>query len=151
MTTFQEEIKSKFTSEQQKAMLNLIYTGNWLQNQHGRMLEPFGISPQQYNVLRILNGAGKPMQMNEVKCRMLDKTPNLTRLTEKLAEKKLITRTRDELDRRVFFLEITKEGQHLLSLVNSSWHPADQVVKIWSSDEALLLNQLLDKLRNFYD
>jgi MarR family transcriptional regulator, 2-MHQ and catechol-resistance regulon repressor len=148
MATIEKEIRSKFTSEQQKAMLNVIFTGNWLVHRHGNFLKPFGISPQQYNMLRILRGKGEKMPMNDLKSRMLDKTPNVTRLSDKLEEKKLISRKRCEEDRRVIYLEITAKGLAYLKDMDEKWAMMPIPENNLSVEEAQNLNTLLDKIRD---
>jgi len=66
MARIEEELLSKFESEQQKAMLNVLFTANWLRSRQTAVYKPFGISPQQYNILRILRGAKGRMNMNSV-------------------------------------------------------------------------------------
>lgn len=145
MGDFAEEINSKFTSEKVKALLNIKYTASWLDQIGSELLKPFNISEQQYNILRILRGAAKEITVTEVKERMIQKSPNTTRLMDKLCEKKLIDRTRCENDRRVVYVKISKKGLNLLERINMS--DFDMVMNRWSEEEAELLNQLLDKIR----
>ena len=145
MGDFAKEINSKFTSEKVKALLNIKYTASWLDQIGSELLKPFNISEQQYNILRILRGAAKEITVTEVKERMIQKSPNTTRLMDKLCEKKLIDRTRCENDRRVVYAKISKKGLNLLDRINMS--DFDMVMNRWSEEEAKLLNQLLDKIR----
>jgi len=149
MPPFDQEIKSsKFTSEQQKAMLNIIFTGNWLLHLHAGYLKSFDLSPQQYNILRILRGQAAPMTMNQIKCRMLDKTPNMTRLADKLMKKELLDRIRCNKDRRVVFLEINNSGLELLDKIDIQWSNQYRPEFKLSDEEAFIVNQLLDKMRS---
>jgi DNA-binding MarR family transcriptional regulator len=112
-------------------------------------LRPFDLSPQQYNVLRILRGAkGKQMCMYEVLERMLDRSPNATRLTEKLIAKGLVERERSTEDRREVHLRITPKGRDLVSQVERQCD-ADffAVARKLTEAEAAALNLGLDKLR----
>ena len=145
MGDFAEEINSKFNSEKVKALLNIKYTASWLDQIGSELLKPFNISEQQYNILRILRGAAKEITVTDVKERMIQKSPNTTRLMDKLCEKKLIDRTRCENDRRVVYAKISKKGLNLLDRINMS--DFDMVMNRWSEEEAELLNQLLDKIR----
>jgi MarR family 2-MHQ and catechol resistance regulon transcriptional repressor len=149
MASFEEEIKSSnFQSQQQKAMLNTVFTGSWFLNQHAAFLKTFGISPQQYNVLRILRGFGKKMPMTEIKHRMLDKTPNLTRLSDRLKQKGLVDRTRSDDDRRVVYLKLSESGYTFLAGIDEKWEKEDHPEFKLSVDEAKILNELLDKFRS---
>jgi|TARA_R110002012_G_scaffold309728_2_gene516940 MarR family 2-MHQ and catechol resistance regulon transcriptional repressor len=145
MGDFAKEINSKFESEQQKAMLNLMFTANWMSGIQNDFFKTFDLSPQQYNILRILRGAKEPLKVQTIKSRMIDRSPNVTRLTDKLIDKALIERLNCETDRRVVHIQITKKGLELLNDIPSGRHKlfTDQL----SSSEAEKLNELLDKIR----
>lgn len=146
MGDFGKEIDSVFANERVKAMLNIKYTASWLDQIGMKILKPHNISEQQYNILRILRGAGKSISVNDVKKRMIQKSPNSTRLMDKLCEKKYIERSRCENDRRVVFVKITTKGLKLLDTIKMD--EFDQVMKKLTESEAKLLNELLDKSRN---
>lgn len=140
-----KEINSKFPNEKVKALLNIKYTASWLDQIGNEILKPYKISEQQYNILRILRGAGKAITVNEVKERMIQKSPNATRLMDKLFDKQLIERTRCENDRRVVYIKIKKKGDELLEKINMK--EFDNVLKVLTEQEAKTLNTLLDKIR----
>jgi len=140
-----KEINSKFSNERVKALLNIKYTASWLDQIGNEILKPYKISEQQYNILRILRGAGKAITVNEVKERMIQKSPNATRLMDKLFDKQLIERTRCENDRRVVYIKIKKKGDELLEKINIK--EFDDVLKVLTEQEAKTLNTLLDKIR----
>jgi MarR family 2-MHQ and catechol resistance regulon transcriptional repressor len=140
-----KEINSTFPNQKVKALLNIKYTAGWLDQIATEMLKPHNISEQQYNILRILRGASKEITVTEVKERMIQKSPNSTRLMDKLCDKKLIERSRCESDRRVVFVKISKKGLHLLERINmADFH---SYMDRLTDEEAKLLNKLLDKLR----
>jgi len=140
-----KEINSKFPNEKVKALLNIKYTASWLDQIGNEILKPYKISEQQYNILRILRGAGKAITVNEVKERMIQKSPNATRLMDKLFDKQLIERMRCENDRRVVYIKIKKKGDELLEKINMK--KFDDVLKVLTEQEAKTLNTLLDKIR----
>jgi len=140
-----KEINSKFPNEKVKAMLNIKFTASWLDQIGNRLLKPHNISEQQYNILRILRGASKEIMVAEVKERMIQKSPNTTRLMDKLCEKKLIERSRCENDRRVVFVKISKKGLDLVEKINLS--EFDTYLNRLTEDDAKMLNELLDKIR----
>lgn len=145
MGDFAKEINSKFSDERVKAMLNVLYTANWISSIQNEAFKPLGISPQQYNILRILRGAGEPLKVQTIKERMIERAPNATRMMDKLCAKDLIRRFNCENDRRVVYVEITQEG---LDLVKQS--QIDQDTSLWdrlTEKEAKELNTLLDKMR----
>lgn len=139
------EINSKFPNQRVKALINIKYTASWLDQIGTELLKPFNISEQQYNILRILRGAGKEVSVKEVKDRMIQKSPNSTRLMDKLCEKKLMERRRCESDRRVVFVRISKKGLDLLEQIDLS--DFDIYLNRLSEKEARTLNELLDKIR----
>ena len=145
MGDFAKEINSSQTSPKVKALLNIKYTASWLDHIGNELLKPYKISEQQYNILRILRGAESEITVTEVKERMIQKSPNTTRLMDKLCEKKLIDRNRCESDRRVVFVKINKKGLDLLENINMS--EFDKHTNRLTEKEAKLLNQLLDRLR----
>ena len=114
MGDISKDINSTFPNKKIKAMLNIIYTANWISSKQNTFFKPFGISPQQFNILRILRGAGEPIKVQTIKERMLERAPNATRLMDKLCEKQLINRLPCPEDRRVVHIEITKKGLLLL-------------------------------------
>lgn len=140
-----KEINSKFENERTKALINIKYTANFLDNIGNEILKPFYISEQQYNILRILRGAKKAITVNSVKERMIQKSPNSTRLMDKLCDKKLIDRMRCENDRRVVYVKITERGLKLLNRI--SLNLLNEKMNSLTEKEAQLLNNLLDKIR----
>ncbi|MGB2225774.1 MAG: MarR family winged helix-turn-helix transcriptional regulator [Polaribacter sp.] len=146
MGDISKDIKSRFKSNRLKAFINLKYTANWLSSMENEYFKPFGISPQQYNILRILRGAGQKMKVQIVKERMVERAPNATRLMDKLCEKDLISRKRCEEDRRVVYVEITKDGLQLLTDIDNAPERLNLVDNL-SDEEAVQLSNLLDKIR----
>jgi len=145
MGDLSKDISSSFPNEHVKALINIKYTANYLDQIGAAMLKPFGISEPQYNILRILRGAGEAITVNQVKERMVQKSPNATRLMDKLCEKKLMRRRRCESDRRVVYVEITTKGLNMLESIQ--FDDFDQHMNRLSRDDAKRLNALLDKIR----
>jgi DNA-binding MarR family transcriptional regulator len=145
MGDFAKDIQSTFKNEWIKAALNIKYTANYLSNLSEKFFEPYGISSQQYNVLRILRGTKQPITVSEIKSRMVEKTPNTTRLMDKLCAKELIKRLRSESDRRTVYSEITEQGLALLSEIDKKEH--DIGLESITPLEAKELNRILDKIR----
>lgn len=147
-----EDLKqTKFPSEASKAVVNAIYTGNWIVQQQQELLKPFGLTVQQYNVLRILRGQqGTPMTVLAITKRMLDKMSNASRLVDKLLEKKLVLRRECPKDRRAVDILILPSGLDLLTQV-------DQVQNDWGKHFDILgvkkleeMNQILDEFRTVF-
>lgn len=140
----------EFKSEYQKLFLNLVFTSNWLQHMDIERLRPYGLSPQQFNILRILRGAGgQKMSMGQVLSRMLDRSPNATRLTDKLIAKGLVERERCQEDRRVVHLRISAKGEELLESMEEETDRLFSIVgKKLTQAEARAVNRALDKIRS---
>lgn len=140
----------KFVNERHKAMINVKYTANWMGQHINNKLKPYKISIQQFNVLRILRGARGALSVNDVRDRMVEKSPNLTRLMDKLIEKKYIKRFRCEDDRRVVYVEILQNGLDVLSELekNNIVDPMPSFMENITEEEAKLINEYLDRLRD---
>jgi DNA-binding MarR family transcriptional regulator len=145
MGDISKDINSKFPNEKIKALINIKYTANWLDGIGNELLKPFKISVQQYNILRILKGAKEAITVNTVKDRMIQKSPNSTRLMDKLCDKNLIERMRCENDRRVVYVKITAKGLELLDNINTT--EFDNQMNSITEKEAKILNTILDKIR----
>ncbi|MEM5538310.1 MULTISPECIES: MarR family winged helix-turn-helix transcriptional regulator [unclassified Olleya] len=146
MGDFAKDINSKFENNRIKAMLNILYTANYITSYQNDFFKTYGLSPQQYNILRILRGAKEPIKVQTIKERMVERAPNLTRLTDKLCDKKLISRIAFPEDRRVVLIEITKSGLDLLDKIKPN-NPSHNLIDKLTEDEAGLLSDLLDKMR----
>jgi DNA-binding MarR family transcriptional regulator len=145
MGDLSKDINSKFDNNRVKALLNIIYTANWITSHQNEFFKSFGISPQQYNILRILKGADKPLNVQTIKDRMLERSPNATRLMDKLCAKKYIERCSSEHDRRVVKIVITKEGKTFLDSIPNNFN--SELLKNLNENEAEQLSHLLDKMR----
>jgi DNA-binding MarR family transcriptional regulator len=145
----EEEIKQvKFKSPHQKAVLNLLFTANWIQNKQRELFEPFGITGQQYNMLRILRGQqAKPIPAVEIKSRMLDKNSDVSRLLDRLIGKKLVKKNQCPNDKRATDISITETGLELLKNLDLAINNLDSHFLDLSKEEAKLLSELLDKAR----
>jgi len=145
MGDLSKDINSKFDNYKVKALLNIIYTSNWISSCQNEFFKDYGISPQQYNILRILNGAEAPLKVQTIKERMLERSPNATRLMDKLCAKNHIERIPSAEDRRVVKIAITQEGKTLLESIPKDFNM--DLLKNLSESEAEQLSLLLDKMR----
>lgn len=145
----EKEIQTKaFADQRQKLGLNILFTAGWLQGLVMRDLKPFGISPQQFNVLRILRGQyPTAVAAHSIACRMIDKSSNVSRLIEKLRVKNLVTRQENPKDRRSVHVGITDQGLQVLEKIEPlqlAWHPNENQI---SDADAALVNRILDNWR----
>jgi DNA-binding MarR family transcriptional regulator len=116
----QLEIKKKtpFELPEQEAMLNLLRTADQLQIRFSRLFRRFGLTPQQYNILRILRGEGRPLPILEIAARMITVVPGITGLIDRLEAADLVERQRCCEDRRVIYVAITAKANQLLDQID---------------------------------
>lgn len=147
--SLEQDIKQeKFTNEFEKVVVNILFTASWLYNRNASRLKPHDITPEQYNVLRILRGSHpEPLMLSEVTCRMIDKNSNATRLVEKLRQKGLLKREICENNRRQVDISITDKGLEVLKKIDREAESWLQSLKVINQSEAEELNRILDKLR----
>ena len=149
--TIEDIVKSGTTlAFPKKTVLNILYTQNVINDKFNEVLKPFDISPEQFNVLRILRGQkGKPANMSLLQERMLAKTSNTTRLVDKLLLKELVTRKVCPANRRKVEVLITEKGLDLLTKLDPK---VDEHELLFASNltpaELDTLNHLLEKFRN---
>lgn len=146
-----DEIKSSFASPQQKAIVNVKFTSNFMGSFQNKFMAEYDLSMAQFNILRILRGAKKPLKVNTVKDRMIEKSPNTTRLMDKLLDKQLIKRHRCETDRRVVFVEIADMGLKLLAEIDKKIKDSSLMPSSLTDEESEQLSYLLDKLREGFN
>ena len=145
----EKEIKqNKFKDEIHKLMINQLFTGKWITNLIAKQLKPFEITNQQYNVLRILRGQkSNYISVNAISDRMIDKMSNVSRLIDKLVDKKLVQRKINKDDRRQADIVINQKGLDLVKAIEDTEDDLKSNFKSLSEEEAKQLNDLLDKLR----
>ncbi|MBK7869920.1 MAG: MarR family transcriptional regulator [Saprospiraceae bacterium] len=139
--------KRPFRNAYQRTVVNLIYTTNWLTDHIREHLKPFGITIQQYNVLRILRGAGKPISTSDIRDRLLDKMADTSRMVDRLCQKGLVIRTVCPGDKRLVDVTLSEDGEKLLAEIDKMDAQMDAVARNLSEEEAAHLSELLDKLR----
>ncbi|QHT66635.1 MarR family transcriptional regulator [Rhodocytophaga rosea] len=140
--------QSKFQNEYQKLLLNIIFTASWLNLRNTQRFKPYGISPQQYNILRILRGQHpKSATVTLLTERMLDKSSNASRLVEKLRVKQLLDRCECPEDRRAVNVRITDKGLALLQKLDQTGDDIRKDFTHISEEEAKLVNRILDGIR----
>lgn len=145
----EDEIKQKsFRNEFHKLVVNIIYTHSWLMSKIINMLFKHDITPQQYNILRILRGQfPSSASVSLLKSRMLDKMSDASRLVDRLVEKGLVEKKISNDDRRRLDVYITSKGLKLLEKIDNKNKQFDDLLRGITEKEAIILNNLLDKLR----
>ena len=136
-----------FRTEYQKAIINLIFTFNWVNEKINNHFGPFDITQQQFNILRILRGAGQPLSTLQIRQRMLDKMSDTSRIVDRLVKKGLVKKTTCREDRRLVDILLTEKGKKLLQTMDGLNEEMESIFKYLSQEEAQQLNSLLDKIR----
>ncbi|MGB1206909.1 MAG: MarR family winged helix-turn-helix transcriptional regulator [Chitinophagales bacterium] len=145
----QEIHQKKFRSQRLKGIVNLVFTYNWLKSHLQAHLKKFGITMQQFNVLRILNGQHpNPTTIALIKERMLDKMSDASRIVNRLERKKLVRREPSTTDLRTIDIFITEKGKNLIVETDKHSHEMDKIFSALSAKELKELNFLLDKVRD---
>lgn len=150
MGKLHEELRKAkpFESLEQEAALNLFRTSDRLQHRMARLFREHGLTPSQYNILRILRGEGKPLPCLEIAQRTITVVPGITGLIDRLEEAKLVKRQRSEEDRRVVNVSITTEGKEVLDKLDEPLRQLHKrLLAHFSQQELNSLVQLLEKAR----
>lgn len=149
----QQELRQKrsFSSEAQEAAVAMMRTTDVLRRHIASVIEPSGVTMQQYNVLRILRGVHPhSLPTLEIGERLIEKMPGVTRLLDRLEEKGLVRRERDLQDRRLVNCWVTKDGLTLLAELDAPVLDADELfMKHLTKKEVRALIELLDRVRSY--
>jgi len=145
----EDEIKVKgFHNEWHKATINILFTGNWINDILEKRAGARQITIQQFNVLRILRGRyPNPATNRMVKERMIDKMPDVSRIMDRLVAKGLVSRSQNSDDRRAVDVVITEKGMDVLDELDESMLMMDILEKHITEEECYMLNNLLEKMR----
>jgi DNA-binding MarR family transcriptional regulator len=149
-SALQREIKKRtpFDLPEQEAMLNILRTADQLQIRFARLFRKFGLTPQQYNILRILRGEGRPLPILEIASRMITVVPGITGLIDRLEAACLVERKRCDSDRRVIYVAIAPRAVELLAAIDPPLlQMHKRVLGHMTEDDLATLISLLEKAR----
>jgi DNA-binding MarR family transcriptional regulator len=148
MTIEKDISQPKFRNEYQKSAINLIYTYNWMNEQMKKIFDQYDITPQQFNILRILRGAGEPISTLQIRQRMLDKMSDTSRIVDRIVKKGFVKKNTCKTDRRLVDVIITDKGKKLLEKLDARSGEMDAILTNLTINDAKALNDLLDKIRS---
>jgi DNA-binding MarR family transcriptional regulator len=141
--------QAKFRNHHQKAAINLIYTLSWMRERTKCIFEAEGITPQQFNILRILRGSfPQPLSTLQIRERMLEKMSDTSRIVDRLITKGFVKKITCKNDRRLVDVIITDKGKKLLERLDTRQDEIDGVLGNLSEKDANILSDLLDKIRD---
>ena len=141
--------QAKFRNVYQKANINLIYTLAWIKDRGKHIFDAEDITPQQFNILRILRGSfPNPLSTLQIRERMLEKMSDTSRIVDRLIAKGLVKKVICKPDRRLVDVTITEKGKKLLERLDPREAEMDRILGNLTEKEASILSDLLDKIRN---
>ncbi len=137
-----------FKNETHKAGLNILYTAWWLKTLMSKELKSFGLTHEQYNVLRILKGKSPDeMCVKDIACRMIEKSSNVPRIIDRLVSKKLVKRSNSANDKRHTVMSLTEAGLNILELSTQKINRVFEKTILMNEVSAAELNNLLELIR----
>lgn len=148
MPSIEELIKqNKFRNEQHKSIVTLNYAANLMNRYHDEMFAQFGITGQQYNVLRILRGQHpSPVTVGLIRERMIDKMSDASRIVERLRKSGFIERITNKKDRRAVDVTITKKALDILAEIDKRERELFKPMEKFTDEDSRLLNSLLQRI-----
>lgn len=140
--------QDSFPSEQQKLLINLLYTHSWVVSQLKSFLSNYNLTIQQFNILRILRGQHpNPATVNLLRERMLDKMSDASRVVERLRVKGYLERKKSREDRRTVEVKINQAGLDILDRIDKNGEFFDNLLANLPDEEAKTMNAYLDQIR----
>jgi DNA-binding MarR family transcriptional regulator len=148
--SIEKDIKqAKFRNPHQKAAINMIYTLSWMRDRTKAIFDAEEITPQQFNILRILRGSfPQPLSTLQIRERMLEKMSDTSRIVDRLINKGLVKKITCKSDRRLVDVIISDKGKKLLERLDTRQDEIDGVLGKLSENDANILSDLLDKIRD---
>jgi len=136
-----------FENPYEKLGVNLMYTSKWLESKMKAYFKSFDVTSQQYNIMRILAGAKKPVSTRFIKERLIDKNSDVSRIVDRMEKKRLILKTVCSEDRRLVDVALDTSGIKLLDQINQKIDFIGSLLSQLNKQEVQQLNTLLDKIR----
>jgi len=137
-----------FKNEREKAVVNIVFTHGWLNSEMKSFFKLFGITSKQYNILRILKGADKPVSTSFIRERLVEKLSDVSRIVDRMHSKGLVIKKGCEKDRRLVDVKISSQGLSVIKKIDKENYKIDNLFDNLSEKEIKTLNVILDKLRD---
>jgi DNA-binding MarR family transcriptional regulator len=139
----------QFRNEYHKVTVNIFFTFSWLNKKLTDFFQPYDLTPQQFNILRILRGNKAPLKVFQISERIIDRMSDTSRLIERLVKKGLVEKKINKADKRMVDIAITEKGLKLLSAIDVKQIELDNIAANVTVQQAKNLNYLLDKIRGW--
>ena len=137
-----------FRNNRHKSLANIVYTCNWIIEKVKAVLEKEDLTPQQYNILRILSQSIDPISTLQIREMMLDKMSDTSRIVERLQKKDLVNKLTNKYDKRLVDVSLTSKGMILMNRLEKNADQIDSIIDNLTNEDITQLNTLLDKIRN---
>lgn len=138
-----------FTTNRERAVVNVLFTSRYIETKLTKEYKRYGITLKQYNILRILRGAGKPISTQVIRERMIDRMSDISRIVDRMVDKGIATKRVNKQDKRLVDIEISEKGLNIVSEMNHLSAKLEEFIGSLTEEDAIQLNILLDKLRDF--
>ena len=144
----EDAIKSRFSDEQHKATVNMLYTAYWLKHHLSTVLKADGLTVEQHNVLRILKGS-HPTELcvKDIASRIVEKSSNVPRIIDRLVAKKLVKRAPSKEDKRETLVSLTEKGATTIDHARKLVEQLTKEIVMIGEEDAKTLNDILDRMR----
>jgi MarR family transcriptional regulator, 2-MHQ and catechol-resistance regulon repressor len=140
--------QDRFLNEYQRASVNILFTYGWMMEKIKEFLKPVDVTPQQFNILRILRGSyPQPLSTLQIRERMLDKMSDTSRIVDRLVAKGWVNKATNLQDRRLVDIIISRKGKKVLEKLDARQDELDGILKNISGKDAAALSKILDKIR----
>jgi DNA-binding MarR family transcriptional regulator len=142
-------LQGTFQHEFHRVIVNTLFTANWIRDLQDSVFRPHGFSPQHFNILRIALGRDpEPVTPSQLKASMIDRSPDITRLVDKLYQLRLVNRDTCRGNRRQVCITLTEKGKNIvMQMEKDLFSQLDEMRGKLTDKEAKTLNLLLDKIR----
>lgn len=146
--SLEKTLHTRFRCDRHRALVNVMFTAHWISGLHAPIFKQFGLSSQQYNILRILRGRHpEPASIGQIKERMLERESDVSRVVSHMLSKGFVRRFECAKDRRVAYVAITEQGMQLLAQIDPQIEQIDSMLDCLTQEQIEQLNQVLDTLR----
>jgi len=139
--------KLPFKSDEQRGLVNIFFTAKYLESKLQTLHKSEGLTIKQFNILRILNGADRPLSTQTIRERMIDRMSDISRIVDRMVEKSVVSKQVNDTDKRLVDISLTDEGRDALKKVTKRIDAEAHVLGCLTTQETKELNRLLDKIR----
>jgi len=138
-----------FKNDHQRALVNLFFTSRHVETLIKTEYKKYGVTMKQYNILRILKGAGEPISTQLIRERMIDRMSDISRIVDRMVSKGIVTKCLNGEDKRLVDVSISEKGEEILEQMNQAAPENHTIVNTLSVEDCIELNRILDKIRGY--